>query len=157
MTPIVRDAVPDDVPAICRFGEAHIPPHYTPLIGAAAADEMVRVWWNTTYVSTAVADGLVVVAELDGRLAGVGQRGRRGPDHVIYKLYVHPDQRGHGLGPRLIEALTEKMDADQVYVEHVAANERAAAFYEREGFAVDRIEREPAGDVVWRRRPITRP
>ncbi|MDT4941802.1 MAG: hypothetical protein QOJ34_1891 [Pseudonocardiales bacterium] len=54
---------------------------------------MVRTWWNETYVGGAVADGLVVVAETDGELVGVAQRGRRGNDHVIYKLDVHPEHR----------------------------------------------------------------
>ena len=74
--PVVQDAEPDDVAAICRFGEAHIRPHYAPLIGAEAADEQVRRWWNNTQVGAAVAEGLVVLAEADGQLVGVGQRGR---------------------------------------------------------------------------------
>ncbi|MGI8700360.1 MAG: hypothetical protein ACR2JU_03990, partial [Nocardioidaceae bacterium] len=57
--PIVRDAGHDDVVAICWFGEAHIRPHYAPLIGAAAADEQVRRWWNETLIDAAVAKGLV--------------------------------------------------------------------------------------------------
>jgi hypothetical protein len=74
--PVVRDAEPDDVAAICWFGEAHIRPHYAPLIGAEAADEQVRRWWNNTQVGAAVTEGLVVLAEADGQLVGVGQRGR---------------------------------------------------------------------------------
>lgn len=109
MTPAVRNAVPDDVPAIRRFGETHIRPHYAPLIGAAAADEQVRNWWNERHVGTAVAGGVVVVAEADGHLIGVGQRGRLGADHVVYKLYVHPGYRGHGLGPQLLDTLTGQL------------------------------------------------
>ena len=151
--PVVREAERDDVAAICRFGEAHIRPHYAPLIGAEAADEQVRRWWNETHVGAAVAEGQVVVAEADGQILGVGQRGRSGADHVVYKLYVHPGLRGHGIGPRLIEALTAHLDADKVYIEHFAANERAAAFYEREGFEVERVEH----GIVWRSRRLTRP
>src|SRR5829696_5659940 len=105
--PVVRDAGHDDVVAICQFGEAHIRPHYAPLIGAAAADEQVSRWWNETHVEAAVAGGLV----------GVGQRGRRGADHVVYKLYVHPQHRGRGLGSRLLDALTRQLpaDADRLY------------------------------------------
>lgn len=156
--PVVRDAEDDDVAAICGFGEAHIRRHYAPLIGAAAADEQVRDWWNETQIGTAVAAGLVVVAEAGGQLLGVGQRGRAGADHVIYKLYLHPDQRGRGLGPRLIDALIRQLpaDADRLYIEHFAANERAAAFYEREGFTVQRIEPGPTRNlaVVWRVRDL---
>jgi ribosomal protein S18 acetylase RimI-like enzyme len=158
--PVVRDADHDDVIAICRFGETHVRAHYAPLIGAAAADEQIRRWWNETQIGVAVAERLLVVAEEDGQVVGVGQRGRRGADHVVYKLYVHPRYRGRGLGPRLIEALTRQLpaDADRLYIEHFAANERAGAFYEREGFTVQRIEASPTGNpalgVVWRARHL---
>ncbi|MEP7179526.1 MAG: GNAT family N-acetyltransferase, partial [Pseudonocardiales bacterium] len=158
--PVVRDAQRDDVVAICQFGESHIPPHYAPLIGAAAADEQVRSWWNERHVDAAVAGGLVVVAHAGGHLVGVGQRGRRGADHVVYKLYIHPRHRGRGLGRRLLDALISQLpaDADRLYIEHFVANERAGAFYERAGFTVQRIEPSPTGDralgVVWRVRPV---
>lgn len=158
--PVVRDAEHDDVAAICRFGEAHIRPHYAPLIGAEAADEQVRRWWNETHVGAAVAEGLVVVAEADGQILGVGQRGRSGADHVVYKLYVDPEHRGRGLGPQLLAAITRQLpaDADRLYIEHFVANERAGAFYEREGFTVERIEASPTEDpalgIVWRARHL---
>jgi GNAT superfamily N-acetyltransferase len=160
--PVVRDARHDDVVAICRFGEAHVRPHYAPLIGAAAADDQVRLWWNETHLGAAVAGGLVVVAEADGQLVGVGQRGRRGPDHVIYKLYLHPRYRGRGLGPRLLAALAGQLpaNADRLYIEHFVGNERAGAFYEREGFTVERTEPSPTGDpalgVMWRARTFAK-
>lgn len=47
---------------------------------------------------------------------------------------------------------------DRLRIEHFAANERAGAFYEREGFTVERIEPSPTGDPalaqVWRARPL---
>ena len=137
----LRVATPGDVAAVCEFGEAHIRPHYAPLIGAAAADEQVRGWWSETAIDAAVAGGL--------------------GDHVVYKLYVDPRQRGHGLGPRLLGALVGQLpdNADRLCIEHFAANERAGAFYEREGFTVDRVEASPTGDpalgIVWRSRRVT--
>jgi GNAT superfamily N-acetyltransferase len=154
--PVVRDAKHDDVTAICRFGEAHIRAHYAPLIGGEAADQQVRRWWNATEIGAAVDEGFVVVAETDGQLVGVGQRGRRGTDHVVYKLYVHPQYRSRGLGPLLLDALIQQLPAntDRVYVEHFTANERAGTFYEREGFTVERIDsgptENPALGIVWR-------
>ncbi|GAB2738803.1 GNAT family N-acetyltransferase [Nocardioides pakistanensis] len=158
--PNVRKAGSGDVAAICRFGARYVRPHYTPLIGAEAADSQVRWWWNPTHIGGAVADGLVVIAEVHGELVGVGQRGLSGADHVIYKLYVHPDHRGLGLGPRLLDALARQLpaDADRLHLEHFAGNERAGAFYEREGFTVDRVEPSATGDprlaVVWRSREL---
>ncbi|MYW95716.1 GNAT family N-acetyltransferase [Amycolatopsis rubida] len=154
----LRPAEPGDVGAICRFGEKHIPPHYTPLIGDAAAHRQVRRWWNESHIGAAVMEGRVVVADNDGHIVAVGQRGA---DHVVYKLYLHPEHRGRGLGRRLLDALASQLPAsvDKLRIEHFAANERAGAFYEREGFAVERIEPDPSGDpalaVVWRARPIT--
>lgn len=158
--PVIRDAVPADVGAICAFGEVHVRAHYTPLVGPRAADGQVRSWWNPTYVGTAVEGGLVVVAEQDGACVGVAQRGRAGDDHVVHKLYVAPRLRGHGLGPRLLDALARRLPADvrRLCVEHLAANTRAAAFYEREGFTVERVDRDPSGDpgrdLVWRVRTL---
>lgn len=157
---VVREAGRGDVAAVGRFGDEHVRAHYAPLIGAAAADAQVRAWWNAEHVGTAAGGGLLVVADEDGQLVGVGQRGRRGADHVVHKLYVHPRRRGAGLGPRLVDALVGQLpaDADRLYVEHFAANERAGAFYGREGFAVDRVEPSPSGDpalaVVWRVRRL---
>jgi ribosomal protein S18 acetylase RimI-like enzyme len=82
---------------------------------------------------------------------------------VVYKLYLHPQYRGRGLGPRVLDALIRQLpaDADRLYIEHFAANERAGAFYERAGFTVERIEPSPTEDparaVVWRVRQLANP
>ncbi|RSN32153.1 GNAT family N-acetyltransferase [Amycolatopsis sp. WAC 01416] len=152
--PIVRDADRDDVMAICRFGEEHVQSHYTPLIGEEAAALQVRMWWNETNVAGAVARGSVVVADDGGHLVGVGQRGLDGAEHVIYKLYVHPRHRGGGLGRQLLDVLIGQLPpgTERLYIEHFVANERAAAFYEREGFRVERIDARLG--VVWRVRDL---
>ena len=153
---VVRDAGTDDVPAICAFGATHVPPHYAPLIGVQAAHAQVSRWWTEEQIRPAVSAGLVVVAEAGSGIVGVGQRGWDGADHVIYKLYVDPRHRGGGLGPRLIEALEHRLppDAVRLCVEHFAGNARAGAFYEREGFTVERTVPSADGndalDVVWR-------
>lgn len=158
--PVVRQAEMADLAAIREFGAAVIPVHYTPLIGADAADGQLRSWWTAEALGAAIGGGLVVVTVADGEVVGVGERGRFGDDHVIYKLYVHCGHRGRGLGPRLIDALIRHLPAgtERVLIEHFAANVRAAEFYEREGFTVLGIETasgEDRGlDTVWRARTL---
>lgn len=158
----VRHATPHDLGAVRSFGEAHIPPHYAPLIGEAAAAAQVERWWNDAYLAPAIEAGLLLVAEADGRVVGVAQRGRLGDDHVVFKLYVDPAARGRGVGPALLAAVERDLPANatRLVIEHLAANERAAAFYAREGFAVDRVEPHPSEDpgraTVWRFRPLSR-
>ena len=157
---VVRRADVSDVPSVCEFGERHIRPHYAPLIGARAADAQVVTWWNADRITSAASAGLLLLAETQGRVVAVAQHGRNGVDDVIYKLYVDPGYRGRGLGPRMIAAVLEALppDARRICVEHFAGNVRAAAFYEREGFVVERVEPSGTGapelDVVWRTRNL---
>ncbi len=158
--PVIRDADGLDVADICSFGDQYVRAHYAPILGTSAAADQILVWWNVTHISTAVAERLVVIAQNQGRLIGVGQRGHRGEAHVVYKLYVHPEYRGRRLGPRILDALIARVPADagRLLIEHFVANERASASYEREGFVVERIDsthtENPALGVVWRARHL---
>ncbi|MEJ7744235.1 MAG: GNAT family N-acetyltransferase [Nocardioidaceae bacterium] len=106
-----------------------------------------------------------------GRGSGSRRRGRRGTslasgsaaeeEATTWSTALRPPRhRGRGLGLRLLDALTRQLpaNADRLYIEHFVANERAGAFYEREGFTVERIESSPTGNpalgVVWRVRPL---
>lgn len=158
----IRVARLDDVDAVCAFGEAHVPPHYAPLIGGDAAAEQVTRWWRPEQIQAAAAVGRLLVAEAEGRVVGVAQFAPDGAGVVIYKLYVDPRFRGRGLGPRLIGTVAGTLppDVDRLCIEHFAGNSRAGAFYEREGFAVERVEPSASGrpelDVVWRVRELPR-
>ncbi len=156
---LVRDAEPGDVAAICAFGARVVPDHYRPLIGDEAARRQVEQWWTPERIGATVSAGEVVVAERAGQVVGVGERGTWEGDHVIWKLYVDPELRGRGVGPRLIAGLVAHLPegATRICVEHFAANERAGLFYEREGFRLMRTAKhpsDPAQHVVWRVREI---
>lgn len=161
--PTIRIATSADVPAMCAFGARVVPAHYAPLVGHEAAQAQVDDWWTPAAFARPVADGRVLVAERDGEVVAVAQRGP-GPDHahVLHKLYLAPDARGSGLGPRLVDALIATLPAGtaEFWVEHFQGNPRAAAFYEREGFALDRVAPTASGDPrraqVWRRRTLPR-
>lgn len=151
----IRDAVPADVDAICDFGAAHIRDHYRPLIGEKAAQAQVDVWWSHERISQTVASGRVAVAEDGGEILGVAEWGEWDARPVVWKLYVHPELRGEGLGPRLLRKVIDQLSpgTKRLQVEHFAGNERAGRFYDRLGFIHLRTEHhasDPALDVVWR-------
>lgn len=155
----VRVASGSDLAGICEFGAAHIPQHYAPLLGAEAARAQVDNWWNRERMSRAVAEGRVVVAEAEGVILGVGEWSLYRGIPVIWKLYVHPQHRGGGIGPRLIGVICDEVpgEADRIRVETFAVNQRAVDFYKRAGFrevGTDEHETEPAKNVVWLERGL---
>jgi len=157
----IRVAGVGDVDAILGFGADFVPSFYAPLIGQQRSDAHFAAWWNREGIRQSVRDQEVVVATDGNKIIGVGQYGILGDEYVIWKLYVHPEYRGQGIGVRLINALINEFPADtpSVLIEHFAANERAGAFYEREGFSVRNIEPNSEGDhradVVWRKKRLS--
>ncbi len=79
----------------------------------------------------------IVVAEIDGRLAGWGAR--EDGDQYISDLWVAPEFQGRGVGSVLLATLEAEIAAlgyVQAELETMAGNSRAIGFYERRGFVV---------------------
>ncbi len=68
---------------------------------------------------------------------------------VIWKLYVHPDHQGKGVGGSLLDRLVEAVPEGRraVAIEYIQGNDRAAAVYARRGFI--EVRREPADRPDW--------
>lgn len=153
---VLRPAVDTDTSAIRAFGVRHVIAHYTPLLGAAAAEAQVERWWSEDELRPAVRDGHVVVAVRDDEVVGMAQFDPGMTPPMIWKLYVAPALRGNGIGPRLLDAVHASLPEgmERVGIEHFTINEGAGRFYEREGFAVERVEDAASGDprqrVTWR-------
>lgn len=156
--PIVRRATTLDLHAIHRFGTEVVHDTYDALVDHAYATALSDTWWSPAAMNADVADGRVIVAETDDALVGLVQVGRWHDEPVMWKLYVAAHQRNRGLGARLIDEAIGALPVgtERLRTEHIAANERAARFYEREGFRFDEIEGE-ADDptaTVWRSKAI---
>ncbi len=155
----IRLADERDLAAIAAFGAAVVPAHYEPIIGRDAALEQVDVWWTYEQLHSAWQTGALLIAE-DDELVGVAELGSLEGEPVVWKLYIDPERRGEGTGRRLLHAAIAEIPrpASRVVLEHFAGNERAAAFYEREGFHHLRTEPAASGDpaaaTVWRARPL---
>lgn len=140
----LRAATLSDAPAIARLHLASWRQAYRDLAppeAFEALDEAMRLRrWTATLASPA-AQQAVVVAERDGRLAGMGMAsapsqasfGARGE---IGSLYIDPDFQRLGLGRRLLSALARQI-ADWGYggaaLGVVVGNDPAIAFYEALG------------------------
>ncbi len=62
----VRLAAPTDVAAMVAFGRAVVPPHYTPILGASAAQSQFDLWWTPERMAAAAEAGRVHVAIAGG-------------------------------------------------------------------------------------------
>lgn len=153
---VIRLADEHDLHAIAGFGAAVIPAHYEPIIGRAAAQEQVHLWWGRERLLAALSDGVLLIAVDADELVGVAEVGMWDGDPVIWKLYVRAEHRGRGIGRALLWAAIAELPrpASRVILEHFAGNERAAAFYAHEGFVHLRTDPAPSGDpaaaTVWR-------
>jgi GNAT superfamily N-acetyltransferase len=107
-----------------------------------------------------------LVAERDGQVVGwAGYGAARDADAVgtgeLWGIYAHPDAWSTGVGHRLLGAVEDALRAEGhkvAYLWVLEGNDRAAAFYERHGWASDggeKIDRRP-GMVLRERRHVKR-
>ncbi len=150
---VLRRAVPEDAEGLRDLGEAVVAATYAP-IDPAYAEFTLESWWDIEGMRRSVEDIWHVVAERAGRLVGVANLARSEGRWVMWKLYVHPDAQGAGLGTQLLEATLAQVPAGEpLWLEYVDGNTRAGDFYAAHGFVES--HREPTGrfpDLVWMRR-----
>jgi len=131
----IRLADNSDIDAMRLGGEAAWNMAYR-FAGEDYISHGLEQWWSRPALLQCLDETTVLVAELDGRIAGVGNLDVRGTIPIIWKLYVHPDAHGTGLGSALLAQLraVAPPETKAVQLEYVAGNEQAAAFYRRKGF-----------------------
>ena len=151
----IRLASHGDRPAIDEFASIAVHDTYDPLVDDSYADELLAEWWGSALDPDIAADLVHVAVEASGRVIGFLHLGEHDNLPIIWKLYVAPERRGSGIGPRLIDAAIARLPSStpQLLVEHITANTRVGHFYDREGFVVERIDSDPADarlGTVWR-------
>ena len=77
--------------------------------------------------------GGVLVAEEDGVIAGFAAFG----PSQLYALYLLPEFWGRGLGRALHDRVVQEMSGESAVLWVLATNERAKAFYVRQGWVDD--------------------
>ncbi len=149
---VLRPGVHGDAAGLVALGRAVVPPTYGP-VDADYPAFMLEHWWQHDRLAASLDAIPHVVADVDGQVVGVANLGRRDDREVMWKLYVHPDHQGRGLGGRLLAAVETLVDGDVLWLEHVDGNEPAGAFYRTRGFTeVERVPQPPFPDDIWMRK-----
>ena len=163
MTVTLRSATLADAPAIARF---HVmvwrdtyrelaPPEAHAILDVARRERS----WSASLAAPA-PDRIVLVAESEGRLVGIGAAGA--PTDAVFggrgeigSLYVDPALKRRGIGRALLSGLAAHLRGrgyGGAALALVEGNDRAAAFYEALGGRVvgDYLDPGP----IWRSRNI---
>jgi GNAT superfamily N-acetyltransferase len=146
--PSTRDAVPDDAPSIARIHVDAWRETYTGLVAddnftESAVERRLRFW--SGYLALDPRPGRMVVGGVGGGLSGFANAGlAAGPDAEhgnpparelnLFSIYVLARDHGTGLGQLLLDAAIGDTPA-QLWV--LDGNDRANAFYRRNGFEFD--------------------
>ena len=105
---------------------------------AGQRDAFVRMQYDAQDVSYRAGNphGAFDVIEVGGRPAGRLYVDRRPSEIRIVDIALLPEERGAGVGTRLVERLqAEAADSGRTLSVHVEIHNRAVSFYERLGFA----------------------
>jgi len=163
----VRDATPDDAPAVAAIKVAGWRAAYHGLVPDAALAALdvgqLTGQWRTVIASLVVPSGCLV-AERDGVVAGYVAFGAyRWPElsgaGEVYALYVDPAAWAQGLGRALMKAAQQRLEAAGLSEQALwvlETNQPGRRFYEALGWSWDgasdaRCEVEGALEVRYRR------
>jgi len=145
-TVLVRKTAADDAPAIQRVARASWHAAYDDIMGAGAVEKTVDSWFAPENVVADVNrdERPFFIAERDGTVVGfvigIPDEERVSGFH-LYRIYVHPDHWGAGVGTRLLdrfEAELRRQNVTRLRLSVIGPNENAIGFYESRGF--ERIE-----------------
>lgn len=130
---MIRPATVADAEAI---GEVHVRSWQAAYAGLIPEDFLARLSASSRAASWARRigeGGRVLVAEEDGVLAGFAAFG----EGQLYALYLLPEYWGRGLGRALHDRVVDELTGDSAVLWVLATNERAKAFYVRQGWVDD--------------------
>lgn len=149
----IRPGTTEDAAALAELGRAVVPATYGQISEAEAA-RTLETWWS----EAALAESLEriphwLAVDHDDRVVGVANLGTHDDRKVMWKLYVHPNQQGTGLGRALLDRVIDDNGAEPLWLSYVDGNEQAAGFYAAHGFVEQhRAADPPYPDQVWMRR-----
>ena len=155
---MIRRATPDDAAAVAAVHEVARRAYYEAGPTPGEDDESARLaFW--TGVLQAPERAAVWCADVDGEVAGFCSFGpplhappTREPVLELHALYVRPSSWAAGLGSALHAVVVDELDTGRWVggtLEVWSRNDRAIAFYERRGWALDGRSRPGPGGTTY--------
>lgn len=141
----IRPVQQDDVDAVQSVARTTWHATYDDILGPDAVDSQVDEWYDESIVREGISDDDIVylVAVDDGAVVGYTAAGPTDEDDSapagLYSIYVLPNHWGNGVGKQLFDAVTDRLRErgfDRLSIRVLADNDRARAFYERQGYTV---------------------
>lgn len=149
---VIRPGTASDVIGMSRLGQAVIPTTYAD-IDAAYGRHVLETWWTPEAIGGMVADRDHVVATRGADLVGVANLGPYEDKSVMFRLYVHPEFQGQGIGSSLLRQIVELNGDRPLWLQRIDGNDTAAAFYAAHDFEEVAAEPNPPyRDQIWMRR-----
>jgi ribosomal protein S18 acetylase RimI-like enzyme len=149
----IRPATPADAPALGRLGKLLVAQHHAfdPNRFISAGEDTEGAYGRFLAGQIGRSDVLILVAEVDGQVAGYAYAGLegndymalRGPAGVVYDLVVDPARRRQGIGRQLLDAtlaaLTDR-GAPRVVLSTAEGNHLAQQLFSSVGFRRTMVE-----------------
>lgn len=154
---VIRPADGDDLDGVVAVGRAAWHETHASLYSPDVVELFLDKWWTPTANAPAIRADRTIVADRDGEIVGMASYGSGDGRFVVWKVYVHPDAQGEGIGARLLAAVEDRVAGyDAVYLAFTDGNEQAEAFTLARGFVHDsREEQSGLPDLVWMRHDLT--
>lgn len=149
----IRPATPSDLSAIGRLGALLVQTHHDFDPARFIAVEPDTEQGYGAYLGTQLSkrNSVMLVAVVDevvhgyawGAIEGYDYMSLRGPAGVLYDIVIDVDQRGHGYGQRLLDAMLAALEAKgapRVVLSTAERNEAAQRMFARAGFRRTMVE-----------------
>lgn len=144
--------MPNDIHGVRYVGTVGWPATYGPDKGAEYVMSGLDEYWSADTIGSAIQAGNINVAESANGIVGMIHVEDLGDDLVMWKLYVLPEQQGHGIGRLLVCTAKDRarLRGRDLLTEYEPCNERVRGFYLQEGFSATNAPW-PGIDAVWLR------